>query len=164
MNSTQIFIGTSQDNLSNWKIINDGVMGGVSKSSFSHNPDSSLTFKGNISLENNGGFCSVQMVFKTLILNHEKYFSLHLKGDGKKYQFRVKSHSTDDYSYCYEFQTTSDWQTIQVPFSQMQPAFRGKKLDIPNFDGSQLEQIAFLIGNKKVEFFELCIKTIKIIK
>ncbi len=163
MNSILLFDGASKNDSSDWKVINDGVMGGVSESRFFLNSNSNACFQGTVSLENNGGFCSVQCQFKTIVLKQEHYFSLLLKGDGKKYQFRIKRQASDNHSYCYEFQTSTNWETIQIPFDQMHPAFRGKKLDLPNFDGSQLEQIAFLIGNKESEYFELCIQTIRII-
>jgi len=42
----------------------------------------------------------------------------------------------------------------------MYPAFRGRKLELPNFSESTIEEIAFLIGNKKNEDFELLIDSI----
>ena len=42
----------------------------------------------------------------------------------------------------------------------MYASFRGYRLDIPNFKGQQMEEIAFLIGNKKEESFKLLIDSI----
>jgi hypothetical protein len=42
----------------------------------------------------------------------------------------------------------------------MYPAFRGRKLNIGNFNADTIEQLAFLIGNKKNEKFQLLIKGI----
>jgi len=44
----------------------------------------------------------------------------------------------------------------------MYPAFRGNTLDIPNFPAENLEEIAFLIGNKKAENFALMIDSISL--
>jgi hypothetical protein len=44
----------------------------------------------------------------------------------------------------------------------MYPSFRGRILDMPNYDKANLEEIAFLIGNKKAEKFELKIDFIKL--
>jgi hypothetical protein len=85
-----------------------------------------------------------------------------LKGDGKKYQFRVKSKRSNYYSYIYEFQTTTDWQTIEIPIIELYALFRGRTVDIPNYDGTNLEEIAFLVGNKKNETFELIIDKIEV--
>ena len=42
--------------IKNWNIVNDDVMGGISTSTMSLNKEKNLLFKGNLSLENNGGF------------------------------------------------------------------------------------------------------------
>jgi len=42
----------------------------------------------------------------------------------------------------------------------MHPAFRGTNLDIPNYDRESIEEIAFLISNKKAENFKLEIASI----
>ncbi|WP_286938426.1 MULTISPECIES: hypothetical protein [unclassified Algoriphagus] len=41
-------------------------------------------------------------------------------------------------------------------------AFRGRDLNMENFPGDQVEEIAFLIGNKKAESFKLEIDYIKL--
>ena len=43
-----------------WRIINDGVMGGLSRSSIEIVPPRVAVFEGSLSLENNGGFASVR--------------------------------------------------------------------------------------------------------
>lgn len=160
MKSTPIFNFNSD--LSHWKIVNDAVMGGISKSKLYLNPEGKGTFEGTVSLENNGGFCSVKYVFEPISLKPAKHICIHIKGDGKKYQFRVKMHQTDTHSYVYSFETNTNWQTIEIPITAMYPAFRGHRLDLPNYDGSNLEEIAFLIGNKKEEAFQLLIDYIEV--
>lgn len=149
-------------NIDNWKIVNDVVMGGRSRSDFFIDASGNGVFKGTVSLDNNGGFCSIQHYFQPISLDKNKFFSIRLKGDGKKYQFRVKSDSNDYYSYIYEFKTTSEWETIEIPIAEMYASFRGRMLDIPNYNGSKIEEIAFLIGNKKAESFELLIDKIEV--
>ena len=57
--------------LNNWNIVNDDVMGGVSKSYLSVNDDRNLIFDGYLSLENNGGFASSRLELpKELSLIH----------------------------------------------------------------------------------------------
>ena len=85
---------------------------------------------------------------------------IKLKGDGKRYQFRVKSNQYDRHSYIYHFQTTGDWETIEVPLSDMVPKFRGRSLDLSNYPGQVMEEIAFLIGNKRAEAFSLALERI----
>ena len=85
-----------------------------------------------------------------------------MKGDGKKYQFRVKKSESDYYSYIYEFQTSTEWETIEIPVNKLYASFRGRTLQLPNYDGQSLEEIAFLIGNKRNENFELLIDKIEV--
>lgn len=151
-----------KSDLKNWKVVNDGVMGGQSESELYLNSEGHGTFKGDVSLENNGGFCSVKYVFAPIDLKLAKQISIRLKGDGKKYQFRVKTNRNDSHSYVFSFQTTTHWQTIKIPITDLYPTFRGQKLDLPNYDGSNLEEIAFLIGNKKQEVFQLLLDTIEV--
>ncbi len=90
-------------------------------------------------------------------MDSSKYSKLiiRLKGDGKDYQFRVKNTSGQRHSYIYKLSTTGDWQSVEILFSKMSPSFRGYSLDIPNFNGDQMEDITFLIGNKKADLLAL---------
>lgn len=162
MNSILLFDFNKESDIVNWKIVDDGVMGGLSSSTFRVDKDGNGNFSGIVSTDNNGGFCSVRYFFKPTTLKNQKTFSIRLKGDGKKYQFRVKSKVNDYYSYVYEFQTTSDWQTVEIPITEMYASFRGRTLNLPNYDGSSLEEIAFLVGNKKNESFQLMIDKIEV--
>ncbi|WP_299443118.1 CIA30 family protein [uncultured Aquimarina sp.] len=157
-----IFDFERNSNLSNWNIVNDGVMGGLSQGKFKINTDGNALFSGTISLENNGGFSSVRYRFTTKEVKGYTKVLIRLKGDGKKYQFRIKSDAYDRYSYIAHFKTTGDWQTIEISLSEMYPAFRGRKLDIPNYPSEIMQEIAFLIGNKKSESFKLEIDKIEL--
>lgn len=155
-----IFNFTSTSSISNWKIVDDVVMGGRSDGDFKINAEGHGEFSGKVSLENNGGFSSLHYYFDTNKTENYSKFILKIKGDGKPYQFRVKHKQSDRHSYIFQFNTTNDWQSIEIPFSEMHAAFRGRRLDIPNFEGQQMEEIAFLIGNKKEETFKLLIDSI----
>jgi hypothetical protein len=138
-----------------WNIVDDGVMGGLSSGRFRINEAGHGEFKGTVSLENNGGFSSLRYYFNPMETSQHSKFVLRLKGDGKTYQFRVKSQANEYYSYICEFKTTGDWQTVEIPFDVLYPSFRGRTLNMPNYPGKQLGEIGFLIGNKKAENFML---------
>jgi len=158
-----IFNFTTTAAIDQWRIVNDGVMGGLSQGSFSLNSEGHGLFKGAVSLDNNGGFTSIRYQFSPLTTNKNSKIKLRLKGDGKEYQFRIKDDARQYYSYTSSFQTNGDWQEIEIPLSQMIPTFRGRKLDLPNFSKSQIEEIVFLIGNKKEEQFELLLDSIELL-
>ncbi|WP_290698426.1 CIA30 family protein [Lacinutrix sp.] len=160
MSTTPIFNFTTDANISNWRIVDDVVMGGRSNGNFALNKDGHGVFKGKVSLENNGGFSSLRYNTETIALKKNTKVCIKLKGDGKNYQFRIKANKNERYSYITTFKTSGKWETITINLKDLYPAFRGRTLDYPNFDKTTIEELAFLIGNKKAESFELLIDAI----
>ena len=157
-----IFQFNSDSNIDNWIIVNDGVMGGRSIGSFSLNEEGHGLFEGKISLENNGGFSSVRYGTEAISTKGRSKIVLRLKGDGKNYQLRIKAKGKDYYSYAYTFETSGEWEEIKVSLRDMYPTFRGQKLRINNFDQKSIEEVGFLIANKKEESFELLLDKIEL--
>lgn len=141
--------------LTNWSVVDDVVMGGISDGSFYLNDDGQGVFSGQVSLENNGGFSSVRYKSKKQTLVSANKFVIRLKGDGKTFQFRVKPSKINWYAFVYNFETTGEWQTIEIPMKKMYPSFRGQKLNFPNYSGKQIAELGFLIANNKNENFTL---------
>ncbi len=158
--SKMIFDFNKNADINDWNIVDDVVMGGKSSSTFNLNTQGHGVFKGEISLENNGGFSSVRYDFDKVKVTDYTTMCILLKGDGKNYQFRVKPDTSQEYSYIAPFKTSGDWQEVEIPLKDMYPSFRGRKLDKPNFDDAFIEEIVFLIGNKKEEDFQLIISQI----
>jgi len=150
-----LFDFSIDSDLSNWYIVDDGVMGGRSAGNFLINEEGHGTFFGDVSLENNGGFSSVRYRFEQREVTSYKTCKIRLKGDGKSYQFRVKTDKYDRHSYIYNFETTGQWQTIEVPLHEMIPTYRGRKLNMPDYPKALLEEITIMIANKKAESFKL---------
>ncbi|MFO8147138.1 MAG: CIA30 family protein, partial [Gillisia sp.] len=63
MSRLLLFDFSSTDDWSGWEVENDVVMGGNSSSKLERSVDGNAIFKGRVSLENNGGFASVQYRF-----------------------------------------------------------------------------------------------------
>lgn len=155
-----IYDFTSTNDHDNWYIINDGVMGGLSKGSLSIDEDGNGVFTGRVRLENNGGFTSLRYGRIDSQDKKIKAFQFRIKGDGKSYQFRAAK-SGERFSYVNTFQTSGEWEIITIDVNEMEPSFRGRKLDYPKYDGLDPREITFLIGNKRDESFELKIDYIK---
>lgn len=85
---------------------------------------------------------------------------MRIKGDGKMYQFRIKERLEQPFSYIHEFQTSGEWETIRIPLAAFYPSFRGHTLNMPNYNGESMQEVTFLIGNKKKEYFALEIERI----
>lgn len=162
INTSVIFDFSKSNNMEGWFIVNDGVMGGRSQSTFALNTEGNGLFKGEVSLENNGGFASVHYRFQPKDIKEAKKLVLTIKGDGKKYQARIYANVSDYYSYIAYFTSTGEWQTVEIPLADMYPSFRGRKLDKPNFSGKSIEEIAILIANNKAENFQLEISKIEL--
>lgn len=158
--SMKLFDFNTKSDISNWTIVDDVVMGGRSNGSFKLNEEGQGVFSGDVSLENNGGFSSLRYRFDAKRIKGANKIILKVKGDGKAYQFRMKTSKYDRHSYIVTFQTNKEWQTIEITLAAMYPVFRGSKLNIPNYPAEIVEELAFLIGNKKAESFQLEIDSI----
>ncbi|WP_439182385.1 CIA30 family protein [Carboxylicivirga taeanensis] len=146
---------TKESDLIGWQVINDGVMGGVSEGDLFVNKEGHGVFHGFVSTANNGGFSMVRFQFNPVEVKTATVALLRIKGDGKRYQFRVKSSRNDRHSYVQFFQTNGEWQEVEIELGEMRPSFRGQALKMPNYPGNVMEEVAFLIGNKKAEPFRL---------
>ncbi len=146
-----------------WRVVDDGVMGGLSEGHFEWKEAGFARFYGDVSLENNGGFSSVRNRFDPISVKGRTQVLLRVKGDGKRYQFRLKSDLSDRHSYIQYFETNGEWQEIKISLKDLYPTFRGRTLRMPNFPAESIAEVAFLIGNKKAESFQLEIDFIQLL-
>jgi len=135
-----------------WRIVNDGVMGGLSSSKVTVNEDNKIVFKGNVSLENNGGFASLRSPVKNYNFENFSGIELRIKGDGKRYSISMKETSYfTGYFYTTSFETKKDeWVVIKIPFEDFKLYYYGKET---NSDKSiplnKIKEISLLIGDKQ---------------
>ena len=147
-----------------WRVINDGVMGGISSSTWNIAETGAAVFAGNVSLENNGGFASVRSPVGTYDLSKHKGIVLRVKGDGKGYKLNLKTDAEfDSILYQAEFGTEKEkWQLIKLPFSKFVPTYHGfVPPDAPKLDTKEIRRFGFLIADKQQGPFRLEIAWIK---
>lgn len=161
--SDTLFDFQSKSDLNNWYVVNDGVMGGLSAGSLKITSEGYGLFDGYVSTDNNGGFTSIRYSFESLVVSPECLLRIRVKGDGKKYQLRVKSSSRDYYSYITSVETSGEWETLDIPLSDMYPSFRGRRLSQSTFDQKSIEEFGILIGNKRDEKFVLYLDKIELV-
>ena len=157
-----VFDFNKNSDISNWYVVDDVVMGGRSYGRLSIDLKGNGVFKGNVSLENNGGFSSLRYRFKKQKIDQYQNLVLYLKGDGKKYQIRIKENSRDYYSFVYNFRTSGKWEKIELDLNDLVPYFRGRRLNMDNYSGKYLEEVGFFIGNKRAERLRLEIDKIEL--
>lgn len=162
MDSSPVFDFTHNTELSSWRVVDDVVMGGRSSGHFTIMKEGHGKFYGDVSTENNGGFSSIRCTLGPVEVGDKIKVVIHLKGDGKEYQFRIKENSNDYYSYIATFNTSGEWEEIEIPLSSMYPSFRGRRLDLPYFSGEEFEEMSFLIANKRDETFQLILDKIEL--
>ena len=158
--SQEIFDFKKSSDVSGWMVVDDIVMGGRSSGFFQLDKDGHGVFTGEVSLKNNGGFSSVRYDFEKMQTNEYEKIKIRIRGDGKEYQFRIKNKASDYVSFVTSFETTGEWEEIEIELNEMYPSFRGRHLNQPNFSFDSFESIAFLIGNNKQENFNLLIDSI----
>jgi len=147
-----------------WIAVNDSVMGGVSRGGFRLADDGILVFSGTLSLENRGGFASIQSVQDPVDLSANAGLLIRVRGDGRKYWLTLKTNRwIMAGSYRVEFSTTpGKWQEIRAPFADFRATSFGRELaDFPPPDPAKVESIGFLIAAKEACPFSLEVAWIK---
>ena len=139
-----------------WSAINDNVMGGISTGGIVYDGEHSL-FKGELSLENNGGFSSINRSLESLdptVNNAELSFI----GDGRAYQLRFTTWKDGQRTnYKHSFETIKGEQLKKVfRLKDFQAVFRGRLLNnAPELKAQDIKQVGFLIADKQPSPFEL---------
>lgn len=148
-----------------WMIINDGVMGGKSRSTL-RAVSSGASFSGTLSSENGGGFASIRTALKQPPRSGLGAVAIRVRGDGNRYQFRVRTNSRfDGPAYVQTFETKpGSWQDLTLPLSDFQSSYRGRIVPgAAPLASEDIRQWGFLIANEQYGGFQLEIEEIKIL-
>lgn len=141
-----IFNFNNQKSDTEWQIINDGVMGGLSKGRAVYT-DSTVQFRGTVSLENNGGFTSFRTPFGKYDLTPYTTMDIRYRSTGQAMGFSLEHHY-QFYLPNYKFNlpnTEGNWQTLTVKLSDF------KEYRLGNPTGGKLES-AVLAKIKRLGF------------
>lgn len=146
-----------------WQIVNDDVMGGVSRSAFTITNSVAL-FHGVLSLENNGGFASVRSSPAPQHLGDFTTFVLRVRGDGKRYKLTVRTDvGLDSPLYQHAFSTKSgQWEEHRLELKDFVPTFRGRVVTgAARLNPARANSVGLLISDKQEGPFRLEIAWIK---
>lgn len=142
-----------------WQIVNDGVMGGLSRGKVQISKDGIMTFSGTLSLENNGGFSLVETEKVDLNLSNDLGILLLVKGDGREYQVRLESDARYrgmPVSFSGTFKTEKgQWRQVKVPFSAFRGGWRGRDLPNEKLNPAVIENLGIILADKKPGSFNL---------
>lgn len=162
-NSATAFIDFQQrQELDNWVIVNDTVMGGRSRTVLDIY-DRHLSFSGILSLENNGGFASIRRVYNGKDWLSGKPIEIQVKGDGRVYQLRFKTNRrVDSVNYVASFKTKADEASVfRFNQSDFVPQFRGRIVrDTPPLDFANIRQVGLMLADGNPGEFILLLERI----
>jgi NADH dehydrogenase [ubiquinone] 1 alpha subcomplex assembly factor 1 len=154
---------TNPKEAQNWVIVNDTVMGGRSRAGLGIEKDM-LIFSGDLSLQNNGGFASTRRIYEPLNWNSSETFEIKILGDGRSYQFRLRTNrNADGVAYVANFTTKKDQiQSIQFNINDFTAQFRGRLVrGAPALNFSDIAQMGFMLADKNPGRFVLQISHIR---
>ncbi len=158
-----VLVDFSSSTTTDWFLVNDGVMGGISSSTMEVSADGTGVFVGHLSLENNGGFASVRTGLVGHDLSPFAGLVLRVRGDGRRYQLRLRTDAGfDGLAYRAEFDTEpEEWITVVLPFGAFAPTFRGYvPPNAPALDPGAIRQLGFLIADEREGAFRLEIERV----
>jgi monofunctional biosynthetic peptidoglycan transglycosylase len=117
-----------------------------------------LTFSGNVSLENNGGFASTRTDWTGYDLSGYDGILMRVRGDGNVYRLRTRTERTGaEVAYTSIFKTEVDtWQEVYIPFAEMIPTFRGFFVEAAGpLDPSSIRSFGLMVADKQQGQFYL---------
>lgn len=155
--------GTKEDG-KDWYIVNDGVMGGRSSSKVKVDKNS-LVFKGEVSLENNGGFASLRAPFGSYDLSSYSKVSIRYKASG---QVPALSFDKDRRFFIpyYKLQLkniSDEWTTETHDLLDVKEYYLGETTGetLTKELLASIIRVGFVVSNKKAGAFELEVDYIK---
>lgn len=150
--------------LARWEIVNDGVMGGLSRSRVAVQNGLGV-FSGEVSLENFGGFASVRSRPATLPAEGALGFLIRVRGDGHRYKFTARQgREFDGVVYQQRFASRRGvWQENWLPFRDFVATCRGRTLnDAPPLAPERLSSVGLLLADQQEGPFRIEIAWIKV--
>lgn len=161
-----IFNFGTQNNTETWRIVNDAVMGGLSTSGITENKNSIL-FKGETSLDNNGGFASMRTLIEKDSLKDCTTMTIRFKSSSTDRTFGLSLKTSQRYYIPYHKFTfspkTNDWEELKVNITEFKH-YRISEIigeNMPLDVLSEVFNIALIVSDTKAGPFDIEIDFIK---
>jgi len=148
-----------------WRPVDDVVMGGISSSTFEPAEPGIARFRGNVSLENFGGFASVRTSPRDWDTAGATAFLLRVSGDGKTYKFTVRtSDAFDGIQYQARFAAPAGaWTDVRLPVDAFVATFRGRRVPFaPSLDAAKVRALGLMVSDKQAGPFALLVDRVAI--
>ena len=116
VNTYKIEFGKAAGRTSNWGILSDNVMGGISEAAMQYE-NTAVVIKGNVSLQNRGGFVSIKSGWGKLNLSSFKVVKITFRSTSQQYAFTLEnSRRWYEPAYKHSFGATkiNTWETVSL--------------------------------------------------
>lgn len=154
--------GTSSD----WRPIDDVVMGGISHSALLPYSAGVASFSGVVSLERGGGFASVRTEPQHWQTAGARAFVLRCRGDGRVYKFTARvDDGFDGLQYQARFAPPrGEWAEIELPVADFVASFRGRTVaDAGPLPPAKIRQLGLMVSDKQAGPFELLVEWVGVV-
>ncbi|MGB3455431.1 MAG: CIA30 family protein [Litorimonas sp.] len=137
-----------------WRIVNDGVMGGLSQGTRFHEGEKgngAMVFAGTINT-NGGGFSSLRAGLAPGALSDTEGLRLRVRSDGRAYKMTFRTSERwrgRSVSYQTPIPQTSpgDWAEVTVPFDAMDTSVFGRTVRAAPFDPADAREIGIILAD-----------------
>ena len=141
-----------------WRIVNDGVMGGLSNSAAGMT-ENSVRFKGHVSLDNNGGFAAFRGPYGQVEMEGMSTMEIRYRstGQGTSLQLSIaQQYWIPNFKYFLET-TDNEWKTVKVDLTEFKQYQMGRLTgkSLGPEDLSEIKRVGFITANKKEGDFEI---------
>jgi hypothetical protein len=160
--------GNGENQIKNWVMISDSVMGGVSKSKLEYT-ENTMILSGDISLDNFGGFASVKTAFGKYDLSQFKGVKIKYKSTNQKFAFTLednKNWTLPNYKGNFYSSKADIWEEKTIYFNDFkeyqvgEPT--GKKLNDANL--KNVVRMGIITTEKKEGPFSIEVDYVELVK
>jgi monofunctional biosynthetic peptidoglycan transglycosylase len=163
-----IDFGNGQNQINNWVMISDNIMGGISKSKLEYT-QSTMILSGDISLKNFGGFSSVKTTFGKYDLSQFKGVKIKFKSTNQKFAFTLednKNWTLPNFKGNFYSAKVNIWEEKTIYFNDFKEyqvgESTGKKLDNKNL--KNIVRMGIITTEKKEGPFSIEIDYVEFVK
>ena len=152
-----------REKVADWYIINDGVMGGLSKGKAMIGEDG-LLFYGTVSLDNNGGFTSLRSPYSNFNLTPYSVVEIKYRSKGVRQAFQMEVDRRFYLpNYKVPLKNTEDWTIVRIQLEEVKQYRMGSKtgrlLESDALD--EIIRVGFITDEKRAGDFTFEVAYIK---
>lgn len=141
-----------------WRVLSDSVMGGLSYGKVTMT-ENTLKFKGDVSLENNGGFSSIRSPWANMDLSKFRKVKMRFRSSGQAFAMTMERDQRWYMPY-FKKEFTSDseeWQEVTLDLTDFKEYRIGRMTgNTPSEESlSEIIRIGIVTNSKKASGFEL---------